>query len=422
MTVYERDRLDNGMRIVACKLNETRAASVRVFIDGGSRAEPDAAAGAAHFLEHAVFKGTERWPTARDLGIATEQYGGAVDAFTDKDHSGFVVHGPADHIPLFLDVLADLLTAPLLDEVEIERERAVIAEELRSCRDDGDDVAKTQLEKFLWPRHPLGREILGTRSSIRALRREDLQDFRARVFVSPGAIVSIASPWDVARVVDETKRAFARWDGVAMDSPRPAPSPPAGPGFVLEARQSEQTRFRIGFAVPSRRDPRRYALDILATTLAGPATSRLELSLRETLGLVYDISASLEQYEDAGLLSIAAGVQPSRLVHAVRATIDELRSVRASFSFEEMSRVRDYLIGRWMCAEGTDFHASFAGRDEQVFGRPSTVDAEIAALRAVDVDIVRGLADDLFQPSNAYLSVVGPGQPARAARRLLDDL
>jgi predicted Zn-dependent peptidase len=133
---YERRRLPNGLRVVASQLRDTRAASARVFLDGGSRAEPDDLAGVAHFLEHAVFKGTERWPNARELGLATERVGGAADAFTDKDHAGFIVHGPADYLPLFLDVLADLLVRPLLEPAELERERDVIAEELRACRDD----------------------------------------------------------------------------------------------------------------------------------------------------------------------------------------------------------------------------------------------------------------------------------------------
>jgi predicted Zn-dependent peptidase len=223
---YDRRRLENGLRIVACQLRDTRAASVRVFLDGGARAEPDDLAGVAHFLEHAVFKGTERWPTSRELGLATERFGGAADAFTDKDHSGFVVHGPADHLPLFLDVLADLLQRPLLRPEDVERERAVIAEELRAYRDDSEDVAKTTLERSLWPKHPLGREIVGTNATIRRMTRDDLERHRGYSFTPRGAVVAVASSWPTGRVFEEAERAFGDWLGGDPPASRPAPPPP----------------------------------------------------------------------------------------------------------------------------------------------------------------------------------------------------
>jgi predicted Zn-dependent peptidase len=419
---YDRDRLDNGLRIVACELRDTRAASARVFLDGGARAEPDDLAGVAHFLEHAVFKGTERWPSSRELGLATERFGGAADAFTDKDHSGFVVHGPADHLPLFLDVLADLLQRPLLREEDLERERAVIAEELRAYRDDSEDVAKTALERALWPRHPLGREIVGTSATIRRMTRDDLDRHRRASFTPRGAVVAVASSWPTGRVFAEVARAFDDWRGDDPPLGRPAPAPPRGPVINMQGRRAEQVRFRIGFPAPSRHQPHRHALDILTTSLAGPATSRLELRLREELALVYDVSASLEQYADSGLISVGGGVVGDKLGQALRAVVAELRDVRDGQPADELARVRDYLTGRWLCAEGTDFHASFAGRDEQVFGQPTTVEEEIARLGAVTPDEVRGLAEQLFRPERVLLSVVGPYHHSATIHRIFSEL
>src|SRR5262245_12620918 len=420
--VYERQALSNGLRIVACELRETRAASVRVYLTGGSRAEPDDLAGVAHFLEHAVFKGTERFPDTRTLGFATEAVGGAADAFTDKDHSGFVVHGPADHTRLFLDVLADLVRRPLLDPTEIERERAVIAEELRSYRDDSDDLAKTALERALWPRHPLGREIVGTSASIRRMTRPDLARFLESWFVPSAAVVAVASPLPTEQVFEMVAAAFDSWQGDDPPPWRPAPPPPAGPSIALSYRRAEQLRFRLGFPAPSRREPHRHTLEILTTALAGPATSRLELRLREELALVYDVSASLELYDDAGLVSIAAGVAGDKFVQALRAVVAELKAVKRGLPPEEVERVKDYLAGRWLCAEGTDFHASFAGRDEQVFGQPSTVDEEIERLRAVTNDELRALAEALLTPEHLFLAAVGPFRHSPAVGRALAEL
>jgi predicted Zn-dependent peptidase len=419
---YDRRALANGLRVVACELRETRAASVRVYLTGGSRAEPDDLAGVAHFLEHAVFKGTERFPDAKTLGFATEAVGGAADAFTDKDHSGFVVHGPADHTRLFLDVLADLVRRPRLEPAEIERERAVIAEELRSYRDDSDDLAKTALERALWPRHPLGREIVGTSATIRRMTRDDLERFRAAWFVPRAAVVAVASPLPTAQVFAMVAEAFETWEGGEPPVWRPAPAPPAGPSIAVSFRRAEQLRFRLGFPAPSRREPHRHALEILTTALAGPATSRLELRLREELALVYDVSASLELYDDAGLVSIAAGVAGDKFVQALRAVVDELRAVKRGLPPDEVERVKDYLAGRWLCAEGTDFHASFAGRDEQVFGHPSTVDEEIERLRAVTIDELRILASEILAPERAFLTAVGPFRHSPAVGRAMADL
>jgi len=419
---YDRRQLPNGLRVVASQLRDTRAASARVFLDGGSRAEPADLAGVAHFLEHAVFKGTERWPTAKELGLATERVGGAADAFTDKDHAGFIVHGPADYLRLFLDVLADLLVRPLLEPAELERERDVIAEELRACRDDSDDMAKTALENALWPKHPLGREILGTARTIRSMTRDDLNAYRAGWYTPRAAVVAVASCLPTEDVFAAVEQAFGGWRGEAPPGWRPAPPPPPGPVLQVQSRRAEQVRFRIGFPVPARPDARRYALDILTTSLAGPATSRLELSLREELALVYDVSASLEQYEDTGLMSLAAGVATDKVNQALRAIVDELRSLREGMPPDEVERVKDYLTGRWLCAEGTDFHASFAGRDEQVFGKPSTVDEEIARLRAVGIDELRELAGEVFRPERLFFSVVGPYRHTSALDRLLGEL
>lgn len=420
--VYDRKKLPNGLRVVAAQLRETRAASARVFVDGGSRAEPDHLAGVAHFLEHAVFKGTERWPTAKELGLATERVGGAADAFTDKDHSGYIVHGPADYLPLFLDVLADLLMRPLLDPAEVERERDVIAEELRAYRDDSEDMAKTALERTLWPRHPLGREILGNARTIRNMQRADLELYRQTWFTPHAAVVAVASSLPTAEVFDAVERAFGDWRGGQRPAWRPAPEPPRGPMLSVQQRRAEQVRFRLGFPVPNRHDPRRYVLDVISTVLAGPATSRLELRLREELALVYDVSAAVEQYDDTGLFSLAAGVAGDNVNPALKATLAELRSLKQGIGSDELERVKDYLAGRWLCAEGTDFHASFAGRDEQVFGAPTTVDEEIRRLRAVDADEVRALANELFTPEKLFFSVVGPYRHTAALDRLLGEL
>lgn len=420
--VYDRHQCPNGLRVVAAHLRETRAASARVYLTGGSRAEPDDLAGVAHFLEHGVFKGTARWPDSRALGFATERVGGAADAFTDKDHSGFVVHGPADYLDLFLQVLADLLIAPRLDATEIERERDVIAEELRSYRDDSDDMAKTVLERAVWPRHPLGREIVGTSATIKRMTRDDLDAFRRQWFTPRAAVVSVASPLPTRDVFALVEAAFGGWEGPPPPEWRPAPAPPTGPVLHVQNRRAEQVRFRLGFPVPSRREPYRHALELISTALAGPATSRLELRLREELALVYDVSATLELYDDTGLLSIAAGVSGDKMMQGLRAVVAELQDLKRGPSDDEVERVKDYLAGRWLVAEGTDFHAGFAGRDEQVFGQPTTVDEEIDRLRAIRPDELRALAQRIFVPERLFLSSVGPFRHAPALGRAMAEL
>jgi predicted Zn-dependent peptidase len=416
---YVLNQFDNGMRVVVARLTETKAVSARLWLTGGSRAETASQDGIAHFLEHAVFKGTEFWPTSRALSAAVESVGGSADAFTDKDHSGFVIHGPSTHLPLFLDVLADLVRRPLLDPVEINRERSVIEEEISVYHDDADDLAKTTIESVLWPDHPLGREILGTEETLRTLTRVDLLDHCRRWFTPRAAVVSVASPLEPDAVIHEVRRVFGDWCGEAPPTWAPAPPPPRGPVVRILGRRAEQVRFRLAFPVPGRHAPHRHAIEVLATMLAGPAIARLELRLREELALAYDVSATLEQYDDTGALFIAAGVAPEHLEAALAAILSELASLRREAPPEEVKRIRDYLAGRWYCLEGTDFHASFAGRDVQVFGRPTTVEAEIEALHQVEPEVVRQLAEQIFVPEQTFMAVAGPWRRITPLRSLL---
>lgn len=414
-----RFRWPSGLRLVVTPLRETRAVAVRLYLTGGARAEPEDLAGVAHFVEHAVFRGTARWPTSRELSVAIEGVGGAADAFTDKDHSGFIITGPVAHLDLFLQIMADLVQAPRFDPAEIERERGVILEELRSYGDDADDLAKTTLENLLWPDHPLGREIAGSPETVQAITREHLLAYMRAWFVPAGAVLSVAGPVVPVEVRERVTEAFRHWNGGALPAWTPAPPPAPGPAVRVLYRHTEQARLRLGFPVASRHAPGRHALEVLATLLAGAAISRLERRLREDLGLVYEVSATLEQYDDAGLLSLAVGVAPGSLVAAVRAMLQELAALREEVPAEEVRQIVEYLCGRWLCAEGTDFYAAFVGRDEQVFGRPSTVAQEIAALRAVTVAEVRQLAAQTFRPERTFLTVVGPWRRPALLRQLL---
>jgi predicted Zn-dependent peptidase len=254
------------------------------------------------------------------------------------------------------------------------------------------------------------------------MTRTALLTYQAQWFTPVGSVVAVASPFPTDFVFEQVERTFGEWTGVAPPSIRPAPGPPTGPIVQTHSRRAEQVRFRLGFAAPSRREPHRHALEVLATTLAGPATSRLELRLREDLGLVYDVSTNLELYEDTGLLSIAAGVAPGRLVAAVEAIVTELRSLKSVITVEEVRRVQDYLAGRWLCAEGTDFHASFAGRDEQVLGQPTTVDEEISRIRGVTCDEVSQLARSIFRADRAVLTICGQFRSSPRIVRLLTEL
>src|SRR5579872_6265068 len=332
-------RLQGGARLVTSAMPERLSASVVLLFAGGSRQEEDQLAGVSHFIEHLYFKGTASRPTSKEVAAAIESIGGFINASTDKELTAYWARVPAEHIDIGVDVLFDIVTNSKLAPADVERERAVILEELRMYQDQPQDHVQNLLEEIIWPGHALGRDIAGTEKSVSSLTREDILEYANAHYRLPNLVVGAAGALDETRILESISPRLGLpedLDGVAPDE---TPGPLTAPRVLLRRRKTEQAHICIGVRAQSYLHPDRYALDLLNTLFGEGMTSRLFLNIRERLGLAYDVHSFTQKHRDTGYLGIYLGVDPSRAQRAVEAAVAELRGLGENeVSADELSR------------------------------------------------------------------------------------
>ncbi|MEK7863853.1 MAG: pitrilysin family protein, partial [Chloroflexota bacterium] len=304
-----------------------RSASLAVFVGAGSRLEDRTNAGTGHFLEHIVFKGTAKRPTAAQISQDIESRGGAVNAATDKEVTVFWSRLPARHWRVALDVIADLIQAPMLRPADVETEKRVVIEELRMYRDQPQDRVHTILDELLYPRHPLGWEVAGREPVVNALDAEQLRDFMRRGYVPSSIVVAVAGKVIADEVFAAVADLFAGIE--ARVAPRLTPAPKAGRARMkLLGKRTEQAHVCIGWRGVPQEHPDKYALDMLNAILGEGMSSRLFLELREKRALAYDVHSFNANFVDAGHLAIYAGVTPDRITEVIEAALAEVAKLR----------------------------------------------------------------------------------------------
>lgn len=398
--------LDNGLRVVTDAQPAARSASVSVWVGVGGRDEPDELAGASHVLEHLLFKGTAA-RDARSIALDLDAVGGDMNAFTANEHTAFYARVPAGAAGLATELLLDVVAEPALRPEELEAEREVILEELAAAEDDPDDVAVTHLFEGLFPGHPLGREVLGTRESIISLGREDVAAFLERWYCPANLVVAAAGHVDHDELVREVS---ARLGGRAPGA-APLRSAP-GDEVVVELadhRPVETTHLALGWRTPPAAHPGRFALAVANHLLGGGPSSRLFQEVREQRGLTYGISSSVSAHVDAGALTVHVATAP-RKVDEVQAVVDAVIEDLAGngITGEELARAKGSLRGGLLLGlEDTASRMTRLGIGETMRGGVTPVDEHLARLDAVTVeDVHAALRDVLGRPR--VRSVVTP--------------
>lgn len=376
----------------------------------GSRFEEDRIGGASHFVEHLLFKGTRRRPTAKDIAEAIEGVGGVMNASTDKEVTVYWTRVPADRLELAVDVLFDVVSDSLLTPPDIERERMVILEELKMYLDQPQDYVHSLFEQIMWPGHPLGRDIIGTVESVSATTRDDLVSHIGGHYRLPNLVVGVAGAFqsDGAQRMIESRLMLP--DGAnGMHSYLPAPPALEAPTVLLHRKDTEQAHICLGTRALSYLDPDRYALDLLNTILGEGMSSRLFLEIRERRGLAYDVHSFSSKHSDAGYFAVYMGVDPQKAEEAVNAVLDELRRVADHpVPEEELTKVREFTKGRMRLGlEGTNSLASWLCQQELLTREVKTVDQVVSLYEAVTVDDLQRVARQVLrQPMQ--LAVIGP--------------
>ncbi|MGZ6345800.1 MAG: M16 family metallopeptidase [Candidatus Limnocylindrales bacterium] len=418
--MYERTALPEGPRVISARTPGSRSFAVAAYVLAGSRLERREQAGVAHFMEHLTFKGTAAFPTTRAVSEAIEGVGGTCNAATDRETTVYWARLPLREAERGVQMLGELIVRPLLHDDEIDRERDVIVEEIRSYHDDASQYVYNVFDEAFFGDTPLGWEIAGDEASVRGLSGEVIRAFWGASYRPANTVVAIAGDLTHEEAVGLVARAFGRGNG-PVPGWEPAPRLPVGPHVRVEHREGQQAHLLLGLPALRRDHPDTWALELLNTVLGDGSSSRLFLRLREEAGLAYDVHSFQVDYADCGTLQVYAGVDPHDLERASGAILEELDRLRSEpVPAAELEKARNFARGRMELRLEEGRHlVSWLGVQEALHERVLTLDEAIEALDAVTAADVQRLAQSLVCDEGLVLAVVAPPRTGRGLERAL---
>jgi len=392
----------NGLPVYSMALPGTRALTVLVAFDAGARNERPEENGMAHFLEHLVFKGGEKYPTYKDVNETAERLGGVLNAYTSHDLVAFHITVRAESASEAIDLLTDFVARSRLDSEELDRERGVVIQEINRAYDQPSTVAEYLIDRAAFGEHPLGRTVLGPEENLRSFTREGIVAFRERRWAGGSGGAFLAGNLDHLPDEQKLQELFARFP--ALPPPEPyVPAPEFAPKKLVEERDTNQSHLRMIYRpdIAASDEGQRAALAIYATLLGGSMGSRLFEEIREKRGLCYSVYALAHVFADVPILQLGSGLESSKCVEAytrMREIVDELRDDGPTE--EEVQRARAYAAGRTVLGfENTNAVARHGAHQKIIHGEDIDPDASIAALDAVTheevMEVAAGVADNL---------------------------
>lgn len=406
-----RSMLPSGLRVITERIPSVRSASVGLWVQVGSRDERPEVAGAAHYLEHLLFKGTSR-RSAAAIAEEIDAVGGELNAFTAKEHTCYYAHVLDEDLPLAVDLVADVVFEAVCGPRDFETERGVVLEEIAMRDDDPEDLLHDAFTEALFGGHALGRPVLGTEKSIQDMERDNLYSFYRKRYTLPRMVFSVAGNIEHAHVMRLVRKAV----GDRLSREGSAVAPRAGRARIADARKlvlhtddTEQAHMMLGMRGLDRHDERRFALNVLNAAVGGGMSSRLFQEVRERRGLAYQVYSSVGLYADTGTFAVYAGCQPDRLGETAGVIREVLVDVaRGGLSDAEVARGKGQLRGALVLGlEDTSSRMSRIGKSELNYGDHLSVEATLARIDAVSADEVALLARELLRRPVAA-AVVGP--------------
>jgi predicted Zn-dependent peptidase len=418
--MYRISILKNGFRIATAQMPHMASVSLGLFVGMGSRYEPAELNGTCHFIEHMLFKGTRR-RSARAISEEVEGIGGYLNAFTSEETTCYHARVHHQHFRAVLDVLMDMFVNSRFAPVDIKKEREVIKEEIAMYRDQPAQHVQEVLNATIWPNHPLGRSITGTRRGLDDIRRAELIGFLHQNYLAANTVLVVAGPVTHAEVVKAVARYVGRLRHGAPKPCAPAPNGQRAPRLKLVTQTTEQAQLALALRTCSRHDDRRFAVRLLNALLGENMSSRLFQRIREDLGLAYNIYSTPSFYADAGDLVISAGLDTDQVPRVVKLILAELRRIAAAApSGAELGRARDFAIGQMeLSLEGTENVMNFVGEQVLGYGRitaPEKTKDRLARVTAADITKA---ARDFFRPERMNLALVSPLKSEASLARLL---
>jgi predicted Zn-dependent peptidase len=398
----------------------THSVSICFYLGAGSRYESNAQAGISHFIEHLCFRGTDKRNSAREISGAIEGVGGIINGGTDKELTVYWCKVARPHFQLALDVLADMLLHSRIEEKDIEKERRIIIEEISMSRDEPNQLVGMMLDELLWPDHPLGRDVAGTKQSVGKMTRKQMLDYMASEYSPGNTVISIAGNIQQDEVVTEINKILDKWDNRKTRLDYLPYTELKNPRLKIERRETEQTHLCLALPGLSLQHPKRFTLDLMNVILGEGMSSRLFLEVRDKLGLAYNIHSYLDHFQDSGALTVYAGVEPKNLEIGIAAILEQLTLLKEIISAEELTKAKELSKGRLLLRmEDSRSVAGWVGGQEILNGSIMDVEEVVSIIDAITVEEMHTLAQELLIGDKLRLSVVGPVKSEDNLEKLL---
>ena len=401
--------LPNGIRVLSSSFRHTNAVSIIFLFGAGSRYETPELAGASHLFEHMLFKGTPERPTPRDISEVVEGVGGTLNAFTDREVTGYWCRLAQPNYRDGIDLLSDMTLNSLFREEDIVKEKQVVYEEIRASFDSPGARVSMMLDDLLWPDQPMGRDIAGSVESVASISRDDMCKYLETQYVGSNTVIAIAGNIEHQEVVDQITGSLGSLHDGKILPMFPHEKKALSKRVALEHRPTEQAHLAIGLAGFANDDPDRHALSIMSVVLGETMSSRLFEEVREQRGLAYDIHSGAHFYSDCGAFVVESGIDPNRVDEAIPVILKELGKMRDGVTEAEWTQALQLTKGRMMLRmEESRAVSSFLGIQELIRGEVQSVDEVIANISSVTQEDIKRAANRVIKSENLVLAIVGP--------------
>ena len=415
--------LPSGLRIVTESVPGVRSASFGIWVNVGSRDEDARSAGASHFLEHLLFKGTKR-RSALEISSSIEAVGGEMNAFTTKEYTCFYARVIDTDIHLAIDVISELITSSLCRPEDVDAERKVVLEEISMRDDDPSDLVHEVFAEDFYRKHPLSRSILGNEKTIKSIKRDAIFDYYKERYRPDQIVVALSGNFKDRKVASLIEAALSR-DGFldrssAPEIRRSETFRPVGGRVGLLNRKTEQAHLFLGLPAVDRDDPRRFAVGVLSAALGGGMSSRLFQEVREKRGLAYSVYSYAQQFSGTGHLGFYAGTAPQSAKEVVRVIQGVVADVASKgLASEELLRAKGAVRGSLVLSqEDTGSRMSRIGKSELVYGQVMSFDEILEQIESIDSAAIQDVASELLAQSPT-LAIVGPFKSASPFENLI---
>ena len=413
-------RFSNGLTVLTEKMPDVRSATIGFWLRKGSRHEPNELNGILHFIEHTVFKGTQK-RTALDIAVETDRLGGNFNAYTSHEITGFVIKVIDKNVLKAFDLLADLLVNPRFDEKELKRERKVVIEEIKMVEDSPEEFLGELFGDAFFPNHPLGLPITGTRKTVSTFNHERTKNFHAEFYSPKNIVIACAGNVEHQQIVEIANEFFGQKTKSTAVPPSQIPNPSA-PILIKNKKDLEQAHLVISTPWISAVDERRYAASLLVSILGDGNSSRLWQKIREERGLAYSVGATFADFQDCGMFSIYAGCSPEKIGEVIDLSITELRKIKHDgVSEDELSLAKEQITASILLGlEDSGNRAEVLAQQEITYGRQISVEESLAKFDAVTVVEIQDLAKEFFQTEKIALGALGNLKGLKVKREMLD--